>query len=67
MVEDTGLDTFYLYTPFDAELRVAIKRLPADERTWDPERQAWTIDWKHYDTIQDAVWMAFQERLVEKK
>lgn len=61
-IEDTGLDNFYLRTPFDDNLRLKIRSIPSDSRVWDEELKVWIIDWNYYDFIQDAVREIFGER-----
>lgn len=65
--EDSGLDSFYLRTPYSAELVEAIKKIPDTDRMWDSDLKAWIIEWDHWDYVQDAVWKILRERLVEER
>lgn len=60
-IQDTGLDTFYLDTPYDEKFVAAIKHLPEDDRHWDSDLHVWIIDWNHYEYVQGEVKKAFDQ------
>ena len=44
-------------TPYDAALVSSIKKLPASERKYDPEKKVWMVDPKHTPSV--ALWIEY--------